>query len=104
MSPRIIDQVPTHGSSSYSEEMRPALPIPIFRLDQPEVDLVDQFRGLQRVAFAFPFHEIVRQTLEIRHYERKKIVFRVTIAISPSPQKVGDVARIGHGLAAAGAF
>jgi hypothetical protein len=36
------------------------------------------------MAFAFPFHEVVRQTPEIRHHEREKRVFRVAIAISPS--------------------
>ena len=61
-SARMVDQVPAHGSSSYSEKMLPVLPIPIFGGDQPEVNLVDQFGGLQGVALALALHQVVRQT------------------------------------------
>src|ERR1700720_531642 len=45
-SARVVDQVPTHGSSSNSEKMLPILPIPVFGGYQATIDLADQFRGL----------------------------------------------------------
>ena len=36
----MVDQVPTHGPSSYSEEMLPVLPIPVLGGDHAEVNLV----------------------------------------------------------------
>jgi hypothetical protein len=55
----MINQVPTHGSSSYSEKMLPVLPISVLGSDHAEVNLVYQLGGLQGVTFALPFHQMV---------------------------------------------
>src|SRR5579864_875760 len=67
--PRNVDEIPAHGSRSYSEKMPPALPISIFCRYQAKIDLVDQFGGLQTVPTALALHQIVGQATQIRHHQ-----------------------------------
>ena len=60
-STRMVNQVPTHGSGSNSEKMLPVPPIPILGRNHPEVDLIDQFRGLHGVALTLALHQVTRQ-------------------------------------------
>jgi len=61
-SARVIDQVPTHRSSRYSEEMLPVPPIAILGANQSHVDLINQLCCLQGMTLALTYHEVVRET------------------------------------------
>jgi len=42
--------------------MSTMLPISIFGPDEPEVDLIDQLSGLQRVTLPLTFHQVVSES------------------------------------------
>src|ERR1700719_1632671 len=53
---RVVNKVPTHSSSSYSEKMLPVPPISILGCNQTEINLVDQLGGLQGMTLALTLH------------------------------------------------
>ena len=83
----MIDQIPTHRSGRYCEKMLPALPVAILGAYHPEVDLVDQLRGLQRVPLPLTLHHMMRQTAQMWHDECEEIVFGRTAASLPLMQQ-----------------
>src|ERR1700722_11618245 len=91
----MIDQVPSHSSSSYSEKMLPVPPIPILSGHQTDVNLVDQLGGLQGVVLALPLHQVMSQSAQVREDHGEELVFSLATPRSPLVQKARDVS---HGL------
>jgi hypothetical protein len=73
-------------------------PIALSGIDEPEIDLIDQFGGLQGVPLALALHEVVGETAQIGHDERKELVLGLGTTFTPPVQKTSDVCSIRHGL------
>src|SRR5262245_20388007 len=86
--------MPPHRPASYSEKMRPILPISILGIDEPNVDLVYQLRRLQGMTLAFAFKQISSQAPQVWQYKLEQFVFCVAVALTPSMQELGDIRHI----------
>src|SRR3984885_6438530 len=93
----MVDQISTHGSSSYSVKMLPVLPISFFGRHHAEIYLIHQLGGLQAVVLALPLHKIVSQPTQVGQYQREELVFSLAAPRPPFVEKVRDVSgRVVH--------
>ena len=67
----VIDQIPSHGPSSYSEEMLPILPISIFGRHQADIDLVHKVGCLQAVVGTLAPHQVSGQAPQVGQHKLK---------------------------------
>ena len=72
----MVDQISSHGSGRYSEEMLPTLPIAIFGRNHAEINLVDELGGLHGMIAAFALHQVVSEFAQVREHEREEFRFR----------------------------
>ncbi len=64
--PGAVDQNPPHGFGRRREEMAATIPtLSVVRADQPQVRLVNQRRGLQRLAWLLPRKPLGRQMAQL---------------------------------------
>jgi len=52
--PSMVHQNPPHQAGSHGQEMRPILPRNLVGINQPDVGLVDERRGLKTMAGSLP--------------------------------------------------
>jgi hypothetical protein len=71
--------------------MLPGLPIPIFGRNQTEIDLIHQFRGLERMALPFTPHAVVRYAVQVSVHQLEKQVLCFRVSGAPFTQELCDV-------------
>src|SRR5258708_24827437 len=75
--------------------MRPVLPLHVFPIDQPEVRLIHQRRGLEDVPRPLASHVTGGHPVQLLVDERRQVVHRRLIPVPPGDQQLGDVRRRG---------
>jgi hypothetical protein len=73
--------------------MRPALPVHVGDVDQAQVRLVNERRGLEGMVRALVAHVAMRDALQFGVDERDQLLERGSIAASPGRQEPGHVGR-----------
>ena len=86
---RDIHEDAAHQARRHGEEVRAVLPAHAVQVHQPQVRLVDEGRGLQRVACAFLAHVPLRQAVQLLPHERDQLVEGVLLACPPGLQQLG---------------
>ena len=71
--------------------MRTVLPADLLRVDQPQVCLVHQRRGLKAVTGALSSHEVPGDFVEFTVHERHQTPESVFVALAPGDQQRGDL-------------
>jgi hypothetical protein len=87
---REIDQDAPHQLRRHREEMRAILPPHLARINQPQIGLVDQRRGLQRVARLLAVHVVSGQSAQLFINQRHELLQRQLIASAPGQQQMSD--------------
>ena len=77
--------------------MSTALPVDAVDVDQPQVRLVDERRGLQGVADAFPSQITSGDSLQLGVDERQQLVERGLVAATPGVEQSGCVGGVWQG-------
>jgi len=85
---RVLDQDVTHSHGGDAEEVRPVLPIDLFFINQPQVGLVNQVGGLERVAGALRAQIIPGQPSQLTVDQRRQFIERGLIAIAPPDEQL----------------
>jgi hypothetical protein len=91
VAPRMVNQNPSHELRRNGEEVGAVSPPHPFVVDQPEVSLVDQGRGLQTVVRAFPVQVVSRESAQFVVYDRRQLIEGVLIPIAPGSEQYADV-------------
>ena len=92
MAPGVIDQDPAHDLRRHAEKVRPILPIDLPLVDEPEVHLVDQGRGLQGVVGPLAPKLARRHATELRVDQRQQLIERSLVAATPIAEQRRDFA------------
>ena len=87
----VVHEDATHHAGRHREEVRAVVPGDVFRVDQPEVCLVDERRRLQAVSRAFVGHVAPRDLVELLVDERNQSLQGVGVALAPFEKQRGDV-------------
>ena len=88
----ILDQDAAHGLGGGGEEVPAAVPAPILRrADEPEVRLVDQGGGLERLAGPLPGQPMRGQPAELVVDQRQELIGRSGVALLDGREDAGDV-------------
>src|SRR2546426_119493 len=66
------------------------LPLHVLRIDQPQIGLIDQGSGSQRVTRPFPRHVALRQTVQFLRDERREFLQCRLIPITPIHKDLRD--------------
>jgi hypothetical protein len=90
-SPRALDKDATDEMCGDPEEMRAILPPHMSLIDQLQVGVVNECRGLERVARPLPAKVMVSETAKFTIHCVKQLVSRVPIPIAPGHEQTGDV-------------
>ena len=80
----MVNEVSSHRSSRNSEKMRPIPPINLPGSDQLEIYLIHQLTCLQRMVRSLAVHEVLGELTQIAQYGAKELIFRRTIAVTPT--------------------
>jgi hypothetical protein len=83
---RVIDEHSAHALGSNAEELRSVLPRHTCRIDEPEICLVDECRGLERVPGTFVAHRKLRLPPELRVNDGQQCIKRLGVASAPGEQ------------------
>ena len=90
LAPRVIDEDAAHHLRGDGEEVAAILPVDVALIEQLQVGLVDDGGGLQPVVPPLA-RELARgQRIELVVDERDQTVERVTAAVTPRVQHLGD--------------
>jgi hypothetical protein len=71
--------------------MLPVLPTSSSSGSQSEVDLIDQVRGFQGMAFVLSLHQVVRQKPQVGEDSLKEFILRIAISYAPSMQALCNI-------------
>lgn len=88
---RVVDEDAPHDASGHGEEMRAILPCHGFRIDQPEIRLVDERGCLQAVIRTLVPDVPLRDSMELGVYERNQSLQGILVALSPLEKQSGDL-------------
>ena len=88
---RVVHQDAPHQRCSHREEVRAVAPVHGIDPGQAQVNLVDQGRGLQRVAVALVAHVVVGEAAQFLVNDRHEALSGGGIVIRPIGQKLGDL-------------
>ena len=92
--PRDVHEDAPHQPRGHREEVGPVLPVDVLDVDQPEVGLVHQRRGLQAVPAALARQAAPRDPAQFIVYERNQLVEGGLIAFPPCEEQSGDLVGI----------
>jgi hypothetical protein len=81
----------SHHTCRHRQEMGAVLPLHLLHVDEPEIGLVDQGGGLQRVTTSFEAHVTARDTVRLVVDERNQLVERRLVAAAPCKEQGGRV-------------
>ena len=93
-----VDQDPPHGLGRGGEEVAAAVPVPgsLSASDQPEVRLVDQGRGLERLAGLLLRQLLGGQLAQLVVDQRQELLGRLRVALLDGREDAGDVVHAGR--------
>ena len=86
----MIHEDPPHDASRDGEEMRPVLPLDVFRFNQPEIRLVDEKGCLSAVTRALSGHAALCDRVEFAMDERNQPLEGTHVAPPPLKKEPGD--------------
>ena len=92
-----IHEHPPHEPSRHREKVRAILPPDATNINEPEVDLVDERRGLENVARTFASHLPLCQTAQFLVHEREQLLQGSGVAVPPLDQQGCYVAQRSRG-------
>jgi hypothetical protein len=87
----VVDQHLTHHAGGDGEELAPLLPLPPPLLAEPQVGLVDESRGLERVLLPLAAQPGRRDRPQIVVDEGCDAPQRLVVPPLPGDQQLGDV-------------
>ena len=90
--PRGVNEDSPHHPCSDRQKVHAISPGDFFHVDQSQIRLVDQGRGLQRMARTLLAHVAVRQASQLDIEERGQLIERGNISPGPRLQETGDFA------------
>ena len=85
---RVIDQYAPHQLRRDPKKVRAVFPVNLFLIDQPEISLVYQRRGLQRVARALTSHVVMGQPMQLTIDQGQQSVERRPVTITPGDKQL----------------
>ena len=88
---RVIHEDTTHRPRRYGEEVHAVLPLYRPGRGEPQIRLVYERGGVERVVGALTPQASTREPAELLAYTRKQLVERLRIAITPTAQVASDV-------------
>lgn len=88
---RVIHEDPAHDFRCNPEELRAVLPGNALLIDEPEVQLVDESRGYQRVLPPFAPQMPGGDATQLGIDQREQRVSRRRVALRPAEQQASDV-------------
>jgi hypothetical protein len=88
---RVIHQHPAHHPRRQRKEMIPVLPVHLLLAGQPQVSLVDQGRGLERMVGAFPLKLMMRRTAQLLINQRQQLIQRCFITLARSDKQLRNL-------------
>ena len=93
---RVVNQNPAHDLCRDSKEMGSVLPVHVALIDQPQIDLVHQRRGLERVPRPLAAKLSCRDPAQLFVDEREQLIERTLVAATPVAKERRHIARRGH--------
>ena len=81
-----VNENAPHQPRADREEVGAILPTHVLELHQPQVDLVDERRGLQRVTFIFPGHLAARQAVQFVVDQGRQVLQGGLVPVSPGSE------------------
>jgi hypothetical protein len=87
---RVVDENPAHRACGHGVEVRTALPVDRRPADDPQVDLADECRRLQRVARSLGVELLDCRTMQSLVDERHQLRFSLAIAAADPLKQLGD--------------
>ena len=94
---RSIHEHPPHEPSRHREKVRAILPPDATNINEPEVGLVDERRGLENVARTFASHLPLCQATQFVVHEREQLLQGSGVAVPPLDQQGCHVAQRSRG-------
>src|SRR6202521_1498340 len=96
----MVDQHPPHHLRRDRIEVHAVVPVQLFSTAEPEVDLVDQRGGLQRMAMALAAQVPASNLSQLAINQRQQSLGSRLVPLLPAPKQLGDVLGGGpsHGL------
>jgi hypothetical protein len=94
--PRDINKDTTHEPRGHRQEVRAILPLDILSVDQSQIGLIHQGRGLKAVAGPLSLHAPPGDAVQLLLHQRNEPLQRGLVAPSPCQEKPGYAARSGH--------
>jgi hypothetical protein len=96
----VVDQDPAHHLRGQPKKLRPVAPVHAVLLDEPQVGLVHERGGLERVARALGAQLRGREVAQLVVDRGQEAVEVRAVAAAPSDQELGDGGRWGrlHGV------
>ena len=93
----LFDEDAAHGLGRGGEEVAAAVPVlGLLRVHQPQVGLVDQGRGLERLAGLLLGQLLRRQLAQLVVDQRQQLLGGVRVALLDGGQDAGDIAHRRH--------
>jgi hypothetical protein len=96
---RVVDEDLAHQLRGDAEKVGAALPARPALVDQTQVSLIDERRGLQRVPGPLAAQVAVRQLMQLTLDERQQTVEGIGVACGPGGEQVGHLAGRGRAVA-----
>ena len=101
---RVVYEDAPHDASGHGEEMRAIVPRHGFRINQPEIRLVDERCGLQAVIRTLMPDVPLRDSMQLCVYERNQSLQGILVALSPFKKQPGDFRGIVWNVVSLGPF
>lgn len=86
----MIYEYAAHGLRCHGVEVGPVLPTHSFMIDQSKIGLIDQGRGLERVAESLAAHVIASQPSHFFVNQRNQLVERSPIPLAPLDEELSN--------------
>jgi len=80
-----------HDTGRHGQKMCAILPRDGFRVDQPEIGLVDERRGLKAVVDPLAPDVALRDAMQLLVNQRDEALQRILVSLSPFEQQAGDL-------------
>jgi hypothetical protein len=93
----VINEDGPHSLSGHAEKVRPALPLDVFLIDEPQVGLVHEGGGPKRVPGRLPAHVTLGLPAQLAIDGRQQLIQRRLLATAPGLEQRGDVSMGGDG-------
>ena len=87
----VLDEDAAHGLGRGGEEVAAAVPARVVRPDEPEVGLVDQGRGLERLARLLLRQPLGGELAQLVVDQRQELLGRLRVALLDGREDAGDV-------------